>query len=540
VVGLAIAAVAVVFLTTRGGAPERAVARRYLSAWSRDDFPAMYALLDPASQRALSEPAFAAAYRSAADTATLVGVVLVRIGSVRSETVAATVLARTRLFGALREAMAIPLLVSGDTAQVRFTPTLLFPGLRAGERLHRTTVMPPRADILAADGTPLAAGPARSSPIPSVASAIAGVLGPIPAAEAQGDALAGYPPGTLVGQDGLERIFQTELAGRPGGSLLAGARVLATRPPIAGHTLRTTIDPKVEEAIVGAMAGRYAGITALDPRTGAILGAAGIAFSDPQPPGSTMKIVTATGVLSAGLAHLTDTFPYATQSDIGGYILHNADGESCGGTLVQAFATSCNSVYAPLGVRLGADRFLATAERFGFNHPSPLSGEAASTVPAAGVRASAADLGASAIGQGEVEATALEMADVAATIAMGGRRPVPTLRAGAPPRFVPVTTTAIAGQVQTMMVAVVNSGFGTGGAAAIPGVEVAGKTGTAEIQNTVNPDVSNPKNTDSWFVAYAPVGAPRIAVAALFPNSGAGAAVAAPAVRQVLEAGLSG
>jgi cell division protein FtsI/penicillin-binding protein 2 len=92
-----------------------------------------------------------------------------------------------------------------------------------------------------------------------------------------------------------------------------------------------------------------------------------------------------------------------------------------------------------------------------------------------------------------------------------------------------------------MMVAVVQ--FGTGTAAQIPGVEVAGKTGTAELRDTSNPADPNanaPQNTDAWFVGYAPVGAPRIAVGALFPGQGAGGATAAPAVHDVLVAALAG
>jgi penicillin-binding protein A len=131
------------------------------------------------------------------------------------------------------------------------------------------------------------------------------------------------------------------------------------------------------------------------------------------------------------------------------------------------------------------------------------------------------------------------MTDVAATIAMRGRRPLPTLAAGQPPRFVPVTTPRVAALVQRMMIAVVQ--FGTGTAAQIPGVTVAGKTGTAELVSTssaTGQNTGSAQDTDAWFVGYAPAGAPRIVVGALFPNSGAGGGVAAPAVRQVLVAAL--
>ena len=129
------------------------------------------------------------------------------------------------------------------------------------------------------------------------------------------------------------------------------------------------------------------------------------------------------------------------------------------------------------------------------------------------------------------------MTDVGATIAMGGRRPIPTLDAAKPPKFVHVTSRTVAGEVQRMMVAVVE--FGTGTSAQIPGVTVAGKTGTAELTDTAAPGQSSAQNTDAWFVGYAPVGNPKVVVGALFPNQGAGGQTAAPAVRQVIEAGLA-
>jgi cell division protein FtsI/penicillin-binding protein 2 len=249
-----------------------------------------------------------------------------------------------------------------------------------------------------------------------------------------------------------------------------------------------------------------------------------------------MKIVTSTAALQAGIVTLSSTFPYATSAILDGFTLQNANGESCGGTLLNAFAVSCNSVFAPLGARLGASRLVATAERFGFNQPTSIPGAAESLIPSSSTMGDSLAVGSSAIGQGKVQASALEMTDVAATIATGGRRPIPTLQAGAPPRFVQVTTPRVAALVQRMMVAVVQ--FGTGVAAQIPGVRVAGKTGTAELVSTSSPSASLPKNTDAWFVGYAPVGAPRIVVGALFPSQGSGGATAAPAVRQVLEAGL--
>jgi peptidoglycan glycosyltransferase len=369
-----------------------------------------------------------------------------------------------------------------------------------------------------------------------VASEIVGVLGPIPASEQTSYAAAGYPPKALVGVDGLEHIFQRRLAGRPGGTLLAGRRVLASVAPIPGQTVRTTINPTVEQAAISALAGKYAGLTVMDPRSGALLALAGIAFSDVQPPGSTMKIVTSTALLQAGITTDGTVYPDATQADIGGYILRNADNESCGGTLLNAFAVSCNSVFAPLGVQLGGARLVSTAEKFGFNGQPAFPGVVPSTIPSAATIGDATAVGSSAIGQGRVQASTLEMADVAATIADGGRRPIPTLVAGATPRFVSVTTPSVAADVQRMMVAVVQ--FGTGVTAQIPGMEVAGKTGTAELTDTGN-QANATKDTDAWFVAYAPVGDAQVVACALFPASGFGEAAAAPVVKQVIEAALA-
>jgi cell division protein FtsI/penicillin-binding protein 2 len=372
--------------------------------------------------------------------------------------------------------------------------------------------------------------------MPEVAAGIVGVLGPIPAADRAAYAAAGYPPNATVGLDGLERIFPRQLGGVPGGELLAGKRVLARRAPTPGHDVTTTIDPSIEQAVITAIGGQYAGMVAMDPGTGAVLGVAGVGFSALQPPGSTMKIITATAALQAGVVKLSDTFPVQTSATIEGYTLQNAGGEACGGTFLNAFAVSCNSVFAPLGVRVGAQRLVSTAERFGFNQPPTIPYAGESRIPSASKIGGALAVGSSAIGQGRVLASALEMTDAGATIAMGGRRPLPTLVAGQPPRFVPVTSADVAAQVQKMMIAVVQ--FGTGTAAEIPGVVVAGKTGTAELRNTTLPGNSSPSNTDAWFVGYAPVGAPRIVVGALFPNQGAGGAAAAPAVHDVLVAAL--
>lgn len=537
----AIAVGVVLVLRAEAARSERHLVTSYVQAWSVGDYSHMYSMLDPASRQSITESRFASAYRHDEMTATVVKLTDEHVGKRRGQYIPVQMAVTTRLFGTLAETLEVPITGSGSGASVHFTRSLLFPGLQGNERLGRHMSLPPRATLFAADGTPLAEGPDRTSPIPDVASEIAGALGPIPAADSATYAAQGYPSGAQVGLDGLERVFQTQLAGSPGGVLLAGKRVLASTAPKAGHNVTTTIVPSLESAAIAALGGGYAGMVAMDPRTGALLALAGIAYSASQPPGSTMKMVTSTAALAAGIVKLSTEFPYGTEAILDGYTLHNASGEDCGGTLLNSFAVSCNSVFAPLGAKVGGKRLLAMADKFGFNQTPTIPGALESTIPPDSLQ-NDLETGSSAIGQGEVLATPLEMTDVGATIAMGGRRPVPTLQAHLPPKFVRVTSGHVAGEVQRMMVAVVE--YGTGTAAAIPGVTVAGKTGTAELANTTTSSGGSVANanqlTDAWFVGYAPVGHPRIVVGALFPNQGAGGATAAPAVRQVLVAGLQG
>ncbi|MFL5861851.1 MAG: penicillin-binding transpeptidase domain-containing protein [Solirubrobacteraceae bacterium] len=527
---------------TQPGHAERAMVTRYLTAWQRTNFAQMYALLDRVSRAHMSEGRFARKLEAAAGTATLKSLRTLTVGSRQGDTIPVRMRAATQVWGTLTETLLVPLIGSGAQARVHFAGTLLFPGLRPGERLHRQIALPARAALLAGDGTPLAQGPQRTSPIPDVAEQIVGRVGPIPAGRSRTYAARGYPPDARVGVDGLEFVFQSRLAGRAGGKLLGGRRVLAAAPPVAAAPVQTTISPRMERAAVAALGGQYGGISVMNPRTGGVLALAGIAYSALQPPGSTMKIITATAALQAHVADLGTVFPYATAATIDGYALQNANGEDCGGTLLNAFAVSCNSVFAPLGVKVGGARLVAMAERFGFNQPSPIRGAAQSTIPSAHAIGDALAVGSSAIGQGLVQTTPLEMTDVAATIAMGGRRPIPTLLAHQRPRFVRVTSPRVAREVQKMMEAVV--AFGTGTAAQIPGVRVAGKTGTAELRNTAatpgSPQSSDPKNTDAWFVGYAPAGHPRVVAGALFPNQGAGGGTAAPPVRAVIAQALRG
>ncbi len=524
--------------------------RDFARAWQQGRFPAMYSLLTPAAQKRWSAGAFASAYRLDAITATLRSVHVTRVRR-HGNGVELSVAVRTRAFATVSGVIHLPV----KDGKVDWNPSMTFPGKPTAAKLTRQTAAPVRASILARDGRVIATGPsaARTQPLGAIAQSIAGSLGQ-PQSQTEIDSLTarGFPPGTLVGTSGLERIAEARVAGTPGGLLFAAGHVIATTKPRRAKAVRTTIDLGIQQAAVTALAGRLGGVAALDPRSGEVRALAGIAFSGPQPPGSTFKIVTASAALTAKLVKLSTPFPIQTEAVIDGVDLQNANGESCGGTLAQSFANSCNSVFAPLGVRIGAGRLVAQAERFGWNRTPSIPGALPSTIPQAAEINSPLAVGSTAIGQGKVLATPLQMASVAQSIAAGGLQTEPRVFADQRAVRHRVLTRRVANELEQMMIGVV--AYGTGRSANLAPVKVAGKTGTAELTTTVKPagqtqatppvdqgvDAKPPGyDTDAWFAAYAPVRRPKIAVCVLIVHGGAGGSTAAPAARGVLQAGLA-
>ena len=536
---------------------ELAGVQRFADAWERNDFAGMYAELGSASAARYTLAQFTADYDKAERTATVRGLSTGQASEDESggrRVAVVPVTLDTNAFGQIAGNLTLPL----DGDKVDWAPHLVFPGLASDERLVRRTRLPTRAPILARDGTPLAEGPAtaRSSPLGAAALNVAGEVSTPKPPQDREQVRLGFPPGSPTGTSGLELAFNQRLSGRPGGELVAvragsrsslGGRILVSSDPAPGKPVHTTIDPDLQRSATVALGGQYGGVAVLDARTGAVLALAGIAFSGPQPPGSTFKVITTTAALEAGAVKLTDQFPITTSTVVAGRQIDNAHMEACGGSFVQAFAESCNAVFAPLGPKIGSQRLVDTAERFGFNSPLTLFEEDAvraldapeSTIPKS--IPSDLDLAVSAIGQGKVLATPLEMASVAQTIANRGTRSPNAmvtdraLRPSAAP--VQVTSPEIASTLRSLMIGVVQNGTGT--AAALPGIQVAGKTGTAELGADPTGAAGAAQQIDAWFTAFAPASDPKLVAAAMVVNaSGDGGTVAAPIVRQILATGL--
>jgi penicillin-binding protein A len=560
------------------GSPEQDMAKRFVEAWAHQDFKAMHEELSDSAQAQYTVSDLATAYRQAQEASTATAIDPGDADGPKSvngtDVVDVEVGVRTNLFGKVDGTLRLPL----DGGKVAWGPYLTFPGLRQGERVGRRLTLDRRAPIMAKHGVALAEGPSddRSSQLGSDAIDVAGETG-LPDAELQAKLeRAGYPANDETGLTGLELAFNPRLAGKPSGELLAvpdgtslpdvpkrvDGRTLATAQGSPGQPVRTTIDARLQTTTVNALAGQSGGVVVLNAQTGAVLALAGSAYSAPQPPGSTFKVITTTAALDGKDVKLSDTFPVVTEINpdpiAGARVIHNAHDEACGGNFVESFAHSCNTVFAPLSVKVGAERLVDTAERYGFNQTPSLYNASATraadpnpmTIPT-DFRSDTThtDISVTGIGQGRVLATPLGMASIAQTVANEGVRsptPIvkdPALKSDAKP--VEVTSKENARVLTGLMRAVVTSG--TGVAADIPGLQVAGKTGTAELgprpgAPPAPPGQEDTENmiVDGWFIAFAPARKPKLAIAVmLIDSNGDGGSTAAPIASEILATALS-
>jgi penicillin-binding protein A len=346
-----------------------------------------------------------------------------------------------------------------------------------------------------------------------------------------------------------------------------------------GLDVVTNLDVEGTEAAVAGLAGRKGGVVAIEPQTGKVRVMVSIPEYDPNaipsdfraintdsekpllnrttqelyPPGSTFKVVTATAALDTGKATPDSIIDGSSPKEISGVPLENSGGQSFGPiSLTDALTNSVNTVFAQLGEDVGRDTLVEYMRRYGFYEDPELDYPDFQMIPSGIINGAGNyvddgfDVGRVAIGQGglegEIRASPMQMAEVAAAIANGGRLMKPRLTdrivrkdGRVKERIQPdlqseVMKPETAEQLKAMMSRVVEEGTGT--AAALAGVTVAGKTGTAEVG-------ANREFTQPWFICFAPVENPRMAVAVTLerqPSGSQGGTVAAPIARSVLEA----
>ncbi len=474
---------------------QRADADAFAKGYAARDATAMWHALDAKSQQAYPRARFAALVKRADTAATVKAKRLGTAAKPKDGAVTVPVAVDTRLFGTLRGTLKLPV----EDGGVAWTPSLRLPGLRKGEAPKRRTLQAARqATVFTRDGTALIDDPTLS----------------------------------IFGK-GLRARYRERLAGTAGAELRFGTRTIAKVAPHAGRSVHSTLRPGLQRVATAALGNKLGGVAVIRPRTGDVLALAGIAVSAPQPPGSTFKIITLSAALASGAATVNSSYPVRTSATLSGVKLANASNESCGGSLAQSFADSCNSVFAPLGAKVGATKLVARAEAFGFNETPRVPVAKPNTI-STNLRDAIA-VGSAAIGQEKDLATPLGMASVAAAIGAKGMRAKPRAITEDPVIRNRAVSAKVAGQVRDMMIGVVRGGTGT--AAALPGVTVAGKTGTAELRFTGG-GAADPKNTDAWFVAFAPATNPRVAVGVMLVGAGAGGKAAAPIAKQVLAAAL--
>jgi peptidoglycan glycosyltransferase len=392
----------------------------------------------------------------------------------------------------------------------------------------------------------------------------------------------------VYGASGIEQAEDQTLAGTTDRLFLSRISDEITGRTPQGGSVDLTINPAAQRAAYAGLASapsfqgvRAGAVVALNPQTGAILAMASYPSYDPSmltshnarqdvaawhqlthtpgspllnravnqsyPPGSTFKVITAAAALSSGKYTPNSVIPAPNQLTFPNttHTLQNFAGETCPGggttTLSDALKVSCNTAFGGLGDKVGSAAISAQAKAFGFgsNLTTPLPVSASRYV-----RTSDPSLLAdSAIGQYSDAVTPLQMAMVAAGIANQGivmkpylvqdsRAPdTSVISRTAPQPLGRAVSSTVASDLTSMMERVVNESGGTGGAAAIPGLTVAGKTGTAE-------NVPG-QPTHAWFISFAPSTSPKIAVAVLVEHGGVGGTAAAPIAKSVMCAVLS-
>ena len=437
----------------------------------------------------------------------------------------------------------------------------------------------------------------RNNPQGAYAAHLIGYVGAVSAEQLAREEFRGLHRRSIVGQSGVEQIHDRILRGRAGSKLIAvnalghEQRMLSVEKPQAGNDMYLTIDFRLQKLAEDLLGERTGAVVALDPQTGATLALASRPGFDPNalsrglstegwnavledtrhplmnraiqgqyPPASTFKIIMATAALETEAIDRTQTLACSGGFRFGRRTYRDWFAGGHGAVnLHEALVKSCDVYFYRLGDRMGIETIAASATQFGLGRPTgiDLPGEAKGIVPSPewkrqmrGEPWYPGETISVAIGQGYVMVTPLQMAKVIAMIGNRGIAHTPHVVRGvreresgaikervpsppAPPAMHPQHLR----DIQKALAAVVTDG--TARQARSSRVNIAGKTGTAQVvalRAATGDNVPNEFRDHAWFVAYAPLDYPRIAVAVLVEHGGHGGSAAAPLAKRLIEA----
>lgn len=438
-----------------------------------------------------------------------------------------------------------------DEWSVAFDERLMWPGIDDAAGFDVATRWLGRGRILDRRGRVLArgSGKRRSYPHDGLGGSTVGHVEQL-TKKTLAETLEGHRVGDLVGASGLEAAYEERLAGAPSAELRVVGRtgkvleVVGRTPGSVGDDVRAALDIRVQQAASLAFGDTIGGAVVIQPHSGDLLAAVTAyemnpndlvgtndvspfnrALSGLYPPGSAMKVVTAGAALDTGVVtpstQLTGPNEYQGVRNFESASYNSLD-------FATAVKFSVNTAFAQVAQKLGAKRLLSYARAFGFNRDPGMPLDAAtSSFP---FPEDDYDLMWGSIGQAQDLATPLQMATVAATVANGGVRIDPRSSIDDVEDAQRVLSAKTARTLTVLMENVVEGGTGVN--ARIAGVRVAGKTGTAEV------DVDGKRKNHAWFICFAPVEDPKVAVAVVSEYGGIGGQVAAPIARGILERAL--
>lgn len=422
----------------------------------------------------------------------------------------------------------------------------------------------------------------RVYPGNSLLAHVIGYTGEISDQELDEAEFANYGAGDVIGKFGIERQYNSTLMGVDGArQALVDNRgrvraTLAEKPAVPGKDLQLTIDLDVQSVAELAMEGKKGAVVALDPRSGEVLAMVSRpafdannfardwqrlqhdpdhplmnrAIQEAQAPGSTFKPIMALAALETGTIDPQFTVNCPGGATYYGHYYHcHVKGGHGVVSLHRGIVDSCNSYFYAVGDRMGIDRIAFYGDLFGYGRPTgvDLPHEAAGVMPSSPwklrtqrERWYAGDTISLSIGQGAIAVTPLQLTRAIAGLAMGGVWYRPHLVQPAQPET-PVTHRFDPEQLSTVidaMYGVVNEAGGTGVRGVLPGIDVCGKTGTAQVASADyvrSRGNSADLRDNAWFVGFAPCQSPEIVVTAFFEHGG-GSMVAIPIVRDVMKA----